>query len=113
MKHLAAYCLLVLGGNASPSKKDVEALLKASGVTADSASLDVMMTRLEGKSIPELIKEGSGKMASMPAGGAAPAGGATAGGAGPAAPEKEQEKEAEPEGDVDMGDLFGGGDDDY
>ena len=69
MKHLAAYCLLVLGGKAAPSKKDVEDLLKASGVTADSASLDIMMSRLEGKSLPELMKEGSKSLAAMPAGG--------------------------------------------
>merc|ERR1740123_98641 len=111
MKHLAAYCLLVLGGKASPSKGDVQALLKASGVSADDAQLDIMMKRLEGKSIPELIAEGSGKLASMPSGGrggAAPAGGAAA-----AAPVEEKPKEEEPAEDVDMGDLFGGGDDDY
>ena len=137
MKHLAAYCLLVLGGNATPckslflweicshsqlhlgtqiasqeawirdfasiyhlshttssilltsrffviiAKADVEKLLKASGVTSDAESLDVMMSKLEGKSIPELIKEGSKDLATMGGGGgAAPAGGA--GGAGPA-----------------------------
>ena len=96
------------------AKADVQALLKASGVSADDAQLDIMMQRLEGKSIPELIAEGSGKLASMPSGGgggAAPAGGAAA--AGGAAPAEEKPKEAEPEEDVDMGDLFGGGDDDY
>merc|ERR1719210_1530867 len=97
MKHLAAYCLLVLGGNATPSKKDVTDLLKASGVSADDASLDVMMSKLEGKSIPALIKEGSKDLASMPSGGAAPAGGAaaTAGDAGEAKKE-EKPKEEEP-----------------
>lgn len=42
-------------------------------------------------------------------GGAAPATDAGAGGA----KEEEKPKEEEPEEDVDMGDLFGGGDDDY
>ena len=72
------------------------------------------MSKLEGKSIPALIKEGSKDLASMPSGGAAPAGGAaaTAGDAGEAKKE-EKPKEEEPEEDVDMGDLFGGGDDDY
>ena len=85
--------------------KDVEDLIKASGVTADSASLDIMMSRLERKSLQELIKEGSKSLADMPAGGAA----ATGGGATP----EEKKKEAETEEDVDMGDLFGGGEDDY
>merc|ERR1719361_925045 len=104
MKHLAAYCLLVLGGKATPSKAEVTALLKASGVEADSASLDIMMSKLEGKSIPELIKEGSTQLASMPSGGGGGAAAAT-----PAAGEAAKEAtpvEEEPEEDVDMGDLF-------
>ena len=108
MKHLAAYCLLVLGGKAAPTKKDVEDLMKASGVTADSASLDVMMTRLEGKSIPELMAEGAGKMASMPSGGASA--GPAASSDAPAA-EKKEEKAEEPEPEVDMTGMFGEEDD--
>merc|ERR1719464_1088184 len=104
MKHLAAYCLLVLGGKAQPSKKDVEDLIKASGVTADAESLTVMMNKLEGKSIPELIAEGQKDLAVCSGGGGAAAGEAAA---------AEKPKEEEPEEDVDMGDLFGGGDDDY
>ena len=89
------------------------ALLKASGVEADSASLDIMMSKLEGKTIPELIKEGSKQLASMPSGGGGGAAAATpAAGAGEAAKEAAPVEE-EPEEDVDMGDLFGGGDDDY
>ena len=97
------------------AKADVEKLLKDSGVTSDSDSLDTMMSKLEGKSLPDLIREGSGQLASMPSGGAAPAGGAAAGGAGAAEEQKAEEKpkEEEPEEDVDMGGLFGGDDDDY
>ena len=91
------------------AKKDVEALLKASGVTADAESLTVMMKKLEGKSVPDLIKEGTKDLASMPAAGAAPAGGAAAATAD-AAPAKKEEKEVEEE--VDMGGMFGD-DDDY
>jgi len=43
----------------------------------------------------------------------APASGGGGGGAAAAAAPKEEAKEEEPEEDVDMGDLFGGGDDDY
>ena len=94
------------------AKKDVQDVLKAAGVSADDADLTVMMSKLEGKSIPELIAEGKKDLASMPAGGAAPAGGATAA-AGGDEPKAKAKKEEEPEEDVDMGDLFGGGDDDY
>lgn len=93
------------------AKKDVEDLLKASGVTADAADLTIMMKKLEGKSIPELIKEGKKDLA-VSSGPAAAAGGAAAAGAGAAAA-KEEAKPEEPEEDVDMGDLFGGGEDDY
>ena len=89
MKHLATFCLLVLDEKNFRLKKDVEDFMKASGVTAHSASIDIMMTRLEGKTLPQLIKEGSGKLAAMPAGGAVP----------------EEKKEAEPEEDIEMSDF--------
>ena len=90
------------------------ALLKASGVEADSESLDIMMSKLEGKSIPQLIAEGSKQLASMPSGGGGGGGAAAATpAAGGDAPKEEAPVEEEPEEDVDMGDLFGGGDDDY
>ena len=68
-----------------------------------------MMKKLEGKSVPDLIKEGTKDLASMPAAGAAPAGGAAA--ATSDEPAK-KEKEAEPEEEVDMGGMFGD-DDEY
>ena len=40
MKHLAAYALLVLGGNENPSAADVEKVLKDSGVSADKEKID-------------------------------------------------------------------------
>jgi len=82
--------------------------MKEVGVTADKESLKVMIQKVGGRPAHEIIKEGRGKMASMPsggAGGAAVAGGATATEAAPA--EKEEEK-AEEEADIDMGDIFGG-----
>ncbi|PNS18609.1 60S acidic ribosomal protein P2 [Sphaceloma murrayae] len=106
MKHLAAYLLLQLGGNTSPSASDIKEVLSSVGIEADGERLDKLISELEGKDIQELITEGSSKLASVPsggAGGAAPAaGGAAAGGeaAAPAAEEKEEEKE---ESDEDMG----------
>ena len=83
--------------------------MKEVGVSADKESLKVMIQKIGGRSCQEIIKEGQGKMASMPAGGS---GGAAASGAAAAtedAPAKEEEKkEEEEEADVDMGDLFGG-----
>ncbi|EME50007.1 hypothetical protein DOTSEDRAFT_68758 [Dothistroma septosporum NZE10] len=108
MKHLAAYLLLQLGGNTSPSAGDIKEVLSAVGIEAEEERLSTLLSELEGKDINELISEGSAKLASVPSGGAggaaAPAaGGAAAAGAGeeeaPAAA-KEEEKE---ESDEDMG----------
>ena len=106
MKHLAAYLLLGLGGNTSPSAADVKSVLEAVGIESDEERLNKLISELEGKDINELIASGSEKLASVPSGGsgggaAAPA----AGGAAAAAEEapaaaKEEEKE---ESDEDMG----------
>ena len=106
MKHLAAFALLVLGGNESPSAADVEALLKKSGVSADSAKIEAMIKAFEGKKFHEAVEAGLAKMATMGGGGgSAPA----AGGAVKAEVVEEKKEEAE---EVDMGGLFGD-DDEY
>ncbi|OBT90473.1 hypothetical protein VE02_01162 [Pseudogymnoascus sp. 03VT05] len=104
MKHLAAYLLLALGGNESPSAADVSAVLSSVGIEADSERLDALISELKGKDINTLISEGAAKLASVPSGGggAAAAGGAAAGGAAEAAPVEEKEEEKE-ESDEDMG----------
>ena len=71
-----------------------------------------MITKLKGKSLQELIESGSKLMAPVPSGGAAAASAPAAGGQAAVsaeAPKKEEKKVVEE--DVDMGDLFGGGDD--
>ena len=51
MRHLAAYLLLQIGGNASPSAKDVKKVLEAVGIEADDERLDKLISELEGKDI--------------------------------------------------------------
>ncbi|KAJ7449613.1 ribosomal protein 60S [Mycena latifolia] len=97
MRHIAAYLLLQIGGNASPSAADVSALLKTVGIECDDARLEKLIAELEGKSIDQLIAEGSSKLASVPSGGGG-------GGSAAAAVEKKEEKEEEKEeSDDDMG----------
>ena len=106
MKHLAAYLLLTLGGNTSPSADDVKKVLSSVGVDADSERLDKLISELSDKNINDLISEGSSKLASVPSGGAsagATSGGATSGGATEAAPTEEKKEEKEEESDEDMG----------
>jgi large subunit ribosomal protein LP2 len=54
MKHLAAYLLLGLGGNTSPSAADVKAVLESVGIEADDSRLDTLISELEGKDINEV-----------------------------------------------------------
>ncbi|KAI2622971.1 ribosomal protein 60S [Hypomontagnella submonticulosa] len=107
MKHLAAYLLLGLGGNTSPSADDIKEVLESVGIEADEERLEKLLSELEGKDINELIAEGSSKLASVPsggAGGAAAGGAAAASGGAAAAEEKAEEKEEEKEeSDEDMG----------
>ncbi|CAK7225812.1 60S acidic ribosomal protein P2 [Sporothrix bragantina] len=105
MKHLAAYLLLNLGGNASPSAADIKAVLESVGIEADDERLSTLLSELKDKDINELIAEGSSKLASVPSGGAAApaAGGAAAGGAAADAPAEEAKEEEKEESDDDMG----------
>ncbi|KEZ43150.1 DNA-(apurinic or apyrimidinic site) lyase [Scedosporium apiospermum] len=105
MKHLAAYLLLGLGGNASPSAKDIEKVLSSVGIEADDDRVEKLISELEGKDINELIAEGSSKLASVPSGGAggAAAGGAAAGGAAAEEAKEEKEESEKEESDEDMG----------
>ena len=93
MKHIAAFALLVLGGNENPTAADVEKLLKAAGVTPDSEKIEKMIASFEGKKFHEMVEGGLAKMATM----------------GGAAAKEEVKEEVE---DVDMGGLFGD-DDEY
>jgi len=105
MKYVAAYALLVLGGNATPSAADIEKVLKEAGIKGDTERAESVASGLKGKQLHELIDEGKKKMSAVTVV-AAPAAGAAAG----KAVAKEEEKPKEEEADVDMGGLFG---DDY
>ncbi|CCE89658.1 ribosomal protein P2 TDEL_0A03260 [Torulaspora delbrueckii] len=105
MKYLAAYLLLVQGGNASPSAADIKSVIESVGVEAEESRINELLSSLEGKgSLEEIIAEGQQKFASVPAGGAAVSGGAASGAAagGEEAAEEEKEEEKE-ESDDDMG----------
>ena len=107
MKHVAAYALLVLGGNADPSEADVKKVCTEAGATADDAQITSLVAALKGKAFHELVTEGA-KSIGASSGAAAPAAGAAAG----AAKVEVKEEEPEEEVDMDMGGMFGG-DDDY
>ncbi|TIA86788.1 hypothetical protein E3P99_03550 [Wallemia hederae] len=103
MKLVAAYLLLTVGGNTSPSAEDVKKLLSTVGIEADDSRLNKLIEELNGKNVDELIAQGTEKLASVPSASAAAA--PAAGGAAPAAAAEEAPKkeEAKEESDDDMG----------
>ena len=117
MRHLAAYLLLVIGGNTSPTAEDVKAVLGAAGIETDDERLNTLITELEGKSLAELVEAGSSKLL-IGVGGGGGGGVAVSEGAGasaapsgdaPAAKKEEKPKEEEVDA-LDGGmDMFGGG----
>ena len=107
MKYIAAYALLVLGGNASPKAADVEKVLKEAGIKSEADQVERVIKALEGKTFHELVQSGNAKLASL---GSIAAPVAAAKAAPVKAAAKEEEKPKEEEADVDMGGLFG---DDY
>ncbi|MCE7766561.1 50S ribosomal protein P1 [Pseudomonas putida] len=99
--------MAILGGNASPSAKDLKSILGCVGAEADDDRIELLLSQVEGKDITELIAAGREKLASVPAGGGGVAVAAPTGGAAAAAPaeEKKEEKKVEEkeESDDDMG----------
>ena len=104
MKHIAAFALLVLGGNASPSAADVEKVLTAAGVKADSGKVAALVESLSGKNFHEVVAEGLKVLSSF---GGAPVAAAASSSKVEAKVEAKKEEPKEEEVDVDMGDLFG------
>ncbi|XP_042016503.1 60S acidic ribosomal protein P2A-like [Salvia splendens] len=95
MKVVAAYLLAVLGGNASPSAEDdVKGILSSVGADCNEERIELLLSQVAGKDITELIADGREKLASVPAGGAAPAA---------AEAKKEEKVEEKEESDDDMG----------
>ncbi|KAM6322222.1 large ribosomal subunit protein P2 [Podargus strigoides] len=110
MRYVAAYLLAVLGGNESPTSKDLKKILDSVGIETDDERMNKVISELNGKNIEDVIAQGNGKLASMPAGGAVAvsAGGGSAAPAAAATPaaaeeKKEEKKEESEESDDDMG----------
>uniref|UniRef100_A0A0E0I9A7 Uncharacterized protein n=1 Tax=Oryza nivara TaxID=4536 RepID=A0A0E0I9A7_ORYNI len=111
MRFVSAYLMAYIGGNESPSKDDVRAILGSVGADVDEAKLDLLFEEIAGKDIPELIAAGRERLAlAAPCGGvaAAAAGGqaVAAGGAAAAAEEEAEEEEKKKEEEDDDDGLF-------
>lgn len=110
MKVVAAYLLALLGGNPSPSAKDIEAILGAVGAEADASRVSLLLKELEGKDILEVIAAGKEKFASVPSGGGGgvvvASGGGSSAAAAPAEEKKEEAKKEEEKEESDDVSVF-------
>jgi large subunit ribosomal protein LP2 len=90
MRYVAAYLLATLAGNQSPDLATLEKILSSAGIEVDKTKATKVIESLKGKSVEQLIKDGSAKLATMPAASAAPAAAAPAAGGAPAAAAKDE-----------------------
>lgn len=54
MRYIAAYLLLQIGGNSSPSAADIKKVLSAVGIESDDERIDKLISELDGKNIDEV-----------------------------------------------------------
>mmetsp|Transcript_2373 Transcript_2373/g.3582 ORF Transcript_2373/g.3582 Transcript_2373/m.3582 type:complete len:117 (-) Transcript_2373:144-494(-) len=112
MQEAAAYILLVLGGNNTPSADDVKGVLTAAGNAEPSDdSIAALVGDMEGKNVNDLLAEGMEKLKDVPMGGGGGGGGGAGGAAGGEDAVEEEEEEIEEEQEAPAVDMFGGGDD--
>ena len=58
MRYVASYLLAALGGNSSPSAKDIKKILDSVGIEADDDWLNKVISELNGKNIEDVIAQG-------------------------------------------------------
>jgi len=113
MKEIAAYALLVLGGNAAPDAAAIKAVIAATGAEAEEEKITQLLEDLKDKDIHELLAKGEEQLKACVGSGGGGGGGAAPAAGGGAAPEaaKAPEKPKEEEVDALAGgmDMFGGG----
>ncbi|CAF3353923.1 unnamed protein product [Rotaria socialis] len=115
MRYAAAYVLATLAGNTNPDVSTISKILGSVGIDCDNAKAQKVIDACKGKSVDQIIEEGTKKLSSLPTASAAVA--STSGaaavattttnagkGAAKEEPKKEEKKkeESDEEGD-DMG----------
>ncbi|TMS39068.1 hypothetical protein L596_005654 [Steinernema carpocapsae] len=81
MRYVSAYLLAVLGGKDTPSVADLETIISSVGIDFDAEQAKAVVSKCQGKSVEELIAQGSSSLVSVSAGAAVAA--PAAGGAPP------------------------------
>ncbi|KAF1482946.1 60S acidic ribosomal protein P2, partial [Eudyptula minor novaehollandiae] len=62
MRYVAAYLLAVLGGNESPTSKDLKKILDSVGIETDDERMNKVISELNGKNIEDVIAQGKYKL---------------------------------------------------
>ena len=62
MRHLAAYLMLVTGGNTQPTAEDVSGVLSQAGIESDPERLTALLAELDGKDLNQVIALGKAKL---------------------------------------------------
>jgi large subunit ribosomal protein LP2 len=109
MRYIAAYLLAQLGGDSNPSKAKISAIVKSAGVNVDESAIDSLLSKFAGKSLADVIAEGSAKLSVIGGGASGGAAAPAASEASPVAPVEEPKKEEEAVVELAGGfdDLFG------
>lgn len=115
MRYAAAYVLATLAGNANPDVATISKIIGSVGIDCDKDKAQKVIDACKGKSVDQIIEEGTKKLSSLPAGGAAVAAAPAAGGAaaapagdakkGAAKEEPKKEEKKKEESDEEEGDM--------
>ncbi|KAI9072371.1 hypothetical protein K1719_045680 [Acacia pycnantha] len=62
MKVIAAYLLIVLGGNTCPSSNDLKGILGSVGAEVGDERIELLLSEVKGKDLTELITSGREKL---------------------------------------------------
>uniref|UniRef100_A0A8C8YTR8 Large ribosomal subunit protein P2 n=1 Tax=Prolemur simus TaxID=1328070 RepID=A0A8C8YTR8_PROSS len=70
LPYVASYLLAALWGSLSPSAKDIKRIPDSFSIEGDDNQLNKVISELNGENMEDVIAQGSGKLACVPAGGA-------------------------------------------
>ncbi|VDH94358.1 large subunit ribosomal protein LP2 [Mytilus galloprovincialis] len=65
MRYVAAYMLAVMGGIENPSVDDLKMIIGSVGIDSDNEKINLVISKLKGKNIEELVLKSQGLLASV------------------------------------------------
>ncbi len=68
MRYIAAYMLAVMGGNTAPCAEDLVNILSSVGIEVEQEHLEIVISKLKGKNIEEVMEAGRELLATVSTG---------------------------------------------